>query len=150
MHDLRVLDLSETNVGDDGLAQLLALDNLEDLNLWYTLVTDSGLPHVAHMNNLRRLKLDSLRESVSIALQENLLFGETVAENIRFAVPDASREAIEAAARVACADDFIRDLPDGYDTLLGDRKIRRRSLLERPRPGHRGPPVHGLFPERPR
>ncbi len=72
-------------------------------------------------HDLRSLKLDSLRESVSIALQENLLFGESVAENIRFAVPDASQEAVETAARIACADDFIRDLPDGYDTLLGER-----------------------------
>ena len=47
--------------------------------------------------------------------------GETVRENIRFAVPDASPEAVEAAARVACADDFIRELPDGYDTMLGER-----------------------------
>ena len=56
-------------------------------------------------HDLRTLPLESLRQSVSIALQENLLFGETVAENIRFAVPDAPREAVEAAARVACADD---------------------------------------------
>jgi ABC-type multidrug transport system fused ATPase/permease subunit len=72
-------------------------------------------------HDLRTLTLESLRQSVSIALQENLLFGETVAENIRFAVPDASRESVEAAARVACADEFIRELPGGYDTLLGER-----------------------------
>ncbi|MFP6662254.1 MAG: ABC transporter ATP-binding protein [Myxococcota bacterium] len=71
--------------------------------------------------DLRGIQLESLRASVSIALQENLLFGETVLENIRFAVPGASREAVEAAAHVACADEFIRGLSEGYDTLLGER-----------------------------
>ena len=71
--------------------------------------------------DLRTVKLESLRQSVAIALQENLLFGETVLENIRFAVPNAPREAVEAAARVACADEFIQNLPEGYDTLLGER-----------------------------
>jgi len=71
--------------------------------------------------DLRGIQLESLRASVSIALQENLLFGETVLENIRFAVPGAPREAVEAAARVACADEFIRGLSEGYDTLLGER-----------------------------
>ena len=71
--------------------------------------------------DLRSIKLASLRQSVAIALQENLLFGESILENIRFAVPTASRAAVEAAARVACADEFIRKLPEGYDTLLGER-----------------------------
>ena len=71
--------------------------------------------------DLRAFTLESLRKSVSIALQENLLFGTTIRENIRFAVPDASDEAVRAAARVACADEFIEALPDGYDTLLGER-----------------------------
>ena len=71
--------------------------------------------------DLRTVKLESLRQSVAIALQENLLFGETVLENIRFAVPNAPREAVEAAARVACADEFIQNLPEGYDTMLGER-----------------------------
>nr|MDJ0785765.1 ABC transporter ATP-binding protein [Myxococcota bacterium] len=70
---------------------------------------------------LRDFTIESLRASVSIALQENVLFGETIRENIRFAVPDASDEAVRAAARVACADEFIERLPDGYDTLLGER-----------------------------
>jgi ABC-type multidrug transport system fused ATPase/permease subunit len=72
-------------------------------------------------HDLRTIKLESLRQSVAIALQENLLFGETVLENIRFAVPNAPREAVEAAARVACADEFIQNLPEGYHTLLGER-----------------------------
>jgi len=72
-------------------------------------------------HDLRGLEIESLRRNVAIALQENLLFGTTVRENIRMAVPDASDEAVRAAARVACADVFIEALPDGYDTLLGER-----------------------------
>ncbi len=71
--------------------------------------------------DLRRFTTRSLRDQVSIALQENVLFGDTVRENIRYAVPGASDAAVRAAAEVACADEFIRDLPDGYDTLLGER-----------------------------
>jgi ATP-binding cassette subfamily B protein len=71
--------------------------------------------------DLRELKVDSLRHQVSIALQENVLFGTTVRENIRYAVPDATDAEVREAARVACADAFIEDLPDGYDTLLGER-----------------------------
>jgi ABC-type multidrug transport system fused ATPase/permease subunit len=50
-----------------------------------------------------------------------VLFATTVRENIRYAVPDAADEAVVEAARVACADEFIRELPDGYDALLGER-----------------------------
>lgn len=71
--------------------------------------------------DLRRVRLDSLRSAVSIALQENLLFGATVRENIRYAVPDASDAAVRGAAEVACASEFIEALPQGYDTLLGER-----------------------------
>jgi ATP-binding cassette subfamily B protein len=71
--------------------------------------------------DIRTIKLDSLRANVAIALQENLLFGTTIRENIRYAVPDASDEAVREAARVAAADEFIERLPDGYDTLLGER-----------------------------
>jgi ATP-binding cassette subfamily B protein len=71
--------------------------------------------------DLRRIDLDSLRAGVAVALQENLLFGATVRDNIRYAVPDASDEAVRAAARVACAEGFIEALPEGYDTLLGER-----------------------------
>jgi ABC-type multidrug transport system fused ATPase/permease subunit len=71
--------------------------------------------------DLRRFRVASLRERVSVALQENLLFGTTVRENIRYAVPDADDDAVRRAARVACADEFIEKLPEGYDTLLGER-----------------------------
>ncbi len=71
--------------------------------------------------DLRHIDLDALRGNIAVALQENLLFGASVRENIRYAVPDASDAAVRAAARVACADGFIDALPEGYDTLLGER-----------------------------
>ncbi len=74
--------------------------------------------------DLRSLELESLRANVSIALQENLLFATTVRENIRYAVPAAPDERVREAARVACADEFIRELPEGYDTMLGERGAR--------------------------
>jgi ABC-type multidrug transport system fused ATPase/permease subunit len=71
--------------------------------------------------DLRCFTLASLRNRISIALQENVLFGTTVRENIRFAVPDAGDQQVREAARIACADPFIEKLPTGYDTLLGER-----------------------------
>jgi ABC-type multidrug transport system fused ATPase/permease subunit len=72
-------------------------------------------------HDLRDLRVASLRHQISIALQENVLFGTTVRENIRYAVPDANDAQVREAARVACAEEFIEALPDGYDTLLGER-----------------------------
>jgi len=71
--------------------------------------------------DLRHYTLASLRAQISIALQENLLFGTTVRENIRYAVADATDAAVREAARIAAADRFIERLPQGYDTLLGER-----------------------------
>ena len=71
--------------------------------------------------DIRDLTRQSLRENVSIALQENVLFGTTVAENIRYAVPNASDESVRQAAEIACATAFIEDLPQGFGTQLGER-----------------------------
>jgi len=73
---------------------------------------------------IRSLALESLRASISIVPQETLLFGASVRENIRYGRLDASDAAIEEAARAANADDFIRRLPDGYDTLVGERGVK--------------------------
>jgi ATP-binding cassette subfamily B protein len=62
-----------------------------------------------------------LREAVGYVSQEPLLFHGTVAENVAYASPDASREEIEAAVRAAGAHGFVTDLPDGYDTGVGER-----------------------------
>jgi ABC-type multidrug transport system fused ATPase/permease subunit len=71
--------------------------------------------------DLRQVRLAELRQNVAIALQENVLFGASIRENIRYAVPDADDAAVREAARVACADEFVERLPRGYDTLLGER-----------------------------
>lgn len=71
--------------------------------------------------NVRDMKLDSLRSQVGIVLQDSFLFSDTVMNNIRFGRPDASDAEVLAAAQLAHADDFIRSLPDGYATVLGER-----------------------------
>jgi len=71
--------------------------------------------------DVRRYSIASLRRAVGTALQENLLFGTTIRENVRYAVPDASDAAVREAARVAAADDFIESQEQGYDTPLGER-----------------------------
>jgi ABC-type multidrug transport system fused ATPase/permease subunit len=72
-------------------------------------------------HDLRTLDLDSLRNSVSIALQENILFAMSLGDNIRYVVPHVTDERVRAAAQVACVDDYVDDLPLGLDTMLGDR-----------------------------
>jgi ABC-type multidrug transport system fused ATPase/permease subunit len=69
----------------------------------------------------RSVDLRSLRTEVAFVGDESFLFSASVAENIAYARPEASREAIEAAARRARADEFIRALPDGYETTVGAR-----------------------------
>lgn len=68
----------------------------------------------------RRLAIDDLRRSIGLVFQESFLFSNTIAANIAFGHPHASREAIEEAARIAAAHEFICRLPDGYDTVLGE------------------------------
>jgi ABC-type multidrug transport system fused ATPase/permease subunit len=72
-------------------------------------------------NDLRSIELDGLRENVSIALQENLLFAMSVRDNIRYVSPNADDNHVMEAARVACVEDYIGGLPQGLDTVLGDR-----------------------------
>ena len=74
--------------------------------------------------DLREYRLPDLRNQFAIVLQDPLLFATSLAENIAYARPDAGREAIVAAARAAGAHDFIAALPDGYDTLVGERGTR--------------------------
>ncbi len=70
--------------------------------------------------DLRDLDLDELRRNIGVVFQENFLFSNTVAANIAFGHPTASREQIERAARITAAHDFVSDLPNGYDTVLGE------------------------------
>ncbi|MCC6511483.1 MAG: ATP-binding cassette domain-containing protein, partial [Pirellulaceae bacterium] len=69
----------------------------------------------------RHWTLQSLRAQFGIVLQESAIFAETVHENIALSVPDASREQVVAAAKIAQAHDFITALENGYDTILGER-----------------------------
>jgi len=71
--------------------------------------------------DIRRYRRESLRRQIGLVLQESILFGATIRENIAYGRPDATLAEIEAAARAANADDFIRELDDGYDTLIGER-----------------------------
>lgn len=74
--------------------------------------------------DLRDYRLADLRSQFAIVLQEPVLFSTRIAENIAYARPDAGREEIIAAAQAAHANDFITRLPEGYDTLVGERGMR--------------------------
>ncbi|HEY8483393.1 MAG TPA: ABC transporter ATP-binding protein [Longimicrobiales bacterium] len=71
--------------------------------------------------DLRDLRLSDLRALIGMVTQETILFHDTVRANIAYGLEGVSQEAIEAAARAAHAHDFIMELPDGYDTILGER-----------------------------
>ncbi|BET68635.1 hypothetical protein ASA1KI_35530 [Opitutales bacterium ASA1] len=71
-------------------------------------------------HDVRRLPLDLLRRHVGVVFQESFLFSDTVAANIAFGRPEATREDIVRAAKIAAAHAFVEALPDGYDTVLGE------------------------------
>jgi ATP-binding cassette, subfamily B, bacterial len=73
--------------------------------------------------DIREVDLSSLRHEIAFVADDSFLFSDTVAANIAYANPDASREEIEAAARRAQAHPFITELPNGYDTLVGERGL---------------------------
>jgi ATP-binding cassette subfamily B protein len=74
-------------------------------------------------HDVRRVTLHSLRRQVGAAFEESFLFSDSVAANIAYGRPDATREEIEDAARVAGAHDFVLQLADGYDTRVGERGL---------------------------
>ena len=74
-------------------------------------------------HDLRDVTVHSLREQIGIVPQETLLFSTTVMENIRYGRLDATDDEVIAAAKAANADKFIRDLPDGYKTQIGERGL---------------------------
>jgi ATP-binding cassette subfamily B protein len=71
--------------------------------------------------DLRDLDVDDLRHNIGLVFQESFLFSHTVAANIAFGNPKATQDEIERAARIASAHDFIMELPEGYNTILGER-----------------------------
>jgi ATP-binding cassette, subfamily B, bacterial len=74
--------------------------------------------------DIRSVTLTSLRKQIGIVQQQVLLQNSSVADNIRFGLPSATQEQIESAARAAHAIDFIRNLPDGFNTLIGDQGVK--------------------------
>src|SRR6185503_13713641 len=95
-------------------------------------------------HDLREVDLASLRSHIAMVTQETYLFHETILENLRYGRPEATQEQIEAAARSAQIHDFITGLPNGYQTIVGDRGYRlsggerqrlaiARALLKNPR-----------------
>ena len=94
--------------------------------------------------DVREYDLETLRNNVAVVLQKNLLFSGTIRENLRWGDPNATDEEMEAACRLAQADEFIRSFPDGYDTYIeqggsnvsGGQKQRlciARALLKKPK-----------------
>ena len=71
--------------------------------------------------DIRKAKVRSLRSQIGMVQQDVYLFSDTIAGNIEYGRPGASREEIISAAKLAGADDFIREMPDGYDTYVGER-----------------------------
>ncbi len=94
--------------------------------------------------DVRKYDMETLRNEVAVVLQNNVLFSGSILENLRWGNKEASREECEAACRQACADEFIRKMPDGYDTYIeqggnnvsGGQKQRlciARALLKKPK-----------------
>jgi ATP-binding cassette subfamily B protein len=73
--------------------------------------------------NVKDYHLPSLRKSIAYAMQDVFLYSDTVEGNIAFAVPDASMETVYEAANIADAHEFIADMPEGYDTIVGERGV---------------------------
>ncbi|MFI7363480.1 ABC transporter ATP-binding protein [Streptomyces sp. NPDC050149] len=88
-------------------------------------------------HDVRDLALASLRSRIGYVFEESLLLSDTVRANIAYGVPDATDAQIRAAARIACADEFIERLPQGYDTVVGEQGLtlsggqRQRMALAR-------------------
>ncbi|MBQ03025.1 MAG: ABC transporter permease [Acidobacteria bacterium] len=95
--------------------------------------------------DVRDVTVHSLRQSIGMVTQDTILFDASVVDNIAYAAPGASREAVEAVARAAHAHEFIVDLPDGYETMIGERGQRlsggQRQRLTIARALLKNPPV---------
>lgn len=94
------------------------------VHLLLRLVEPQGGKVVIGPFDVRDYRLQALRSQIGLVAQQVLLFNATIADNIAYGRVDATREAIEAAARAARAHDFIAALPDGYATVVGDQGVR--------------------------
>ena len=106
--------LGGTGSGKSTIAQLLT--RFYELSEEGSKITIGG-------RNIKDIPLHELRHMVGIVLQEPFLYSRTIKENILSANPDATMEAVRAAAKIACIDDTIMNFPDGYDTLVGERGV---------------------------
>lgn len=104
--------LGGTGSGKSTLVQLL--DRLYD--------PDEGTITIGGVD-IRTVQRESLRRKIGLILQEPFLFSKTIGENIALTRPDAPEELLHQAAEIACVDDAIREFPDGYDTLVGERGV---------------------------
>jgi ATP-binding cassette, subfamily B, bacterial MsbA len=95
--------------------------------------------------DIREMRLRELRSLFGIVTQETILFHDTVRANIAYGMDSVPQEQVEAAARAANADDFIREMPQGYDTVLGERGVRlsggQRQRIAIARALLRNPPI---------
>jgi len=95
--------------------------------------------------DLRKVQLATWRAQLGIVTQETILFHDTVRANIAYGTENPSQEAVEAAARAAYAHDFIMEMPDGYDTVIGERGVRlsggQRQRIAIARALFRNPPI---------
>lgn len=73
--------------------------------------------------DIRNLDLQTLRGNIGIAMQDVFLFSDTIEGNIAYGNPDCTFEQVQAAAKIANADEFIREMPEGYDTIIGERGV---------------------------
>jgi ABC-type multidrug transport system fused ATPase/permease subunit len=89
---------------------------------WYYDPNDGRVLVDGH--DLREVDLHSLRQHVAVVLQDTFLFNTTVRDNLRYGNPDATQAELEAAAEAAYAHEFISQLPEGYDTAIGERGVK--------------------------
>jgi ATP-binding cassette subfamily B protein len=105
-------------VGDSGSGKTTALSLIPRFwDVWSGAVTVDG-------HDVRDVSQRSLRRAMAIVQQETFLFNDTVLNNIRYGRPDATQEEVERAATMANAHEFILGLPEGYETVVGERGVR--------------------------
>ena len=104
--------IGATGSGKSSLVNLIC--RFYDVNQGRVLVDDI---------DVRNLNLQTLRGNIGIAMQDVFLFSDTIEENIAYGNPDCTFEQVQAAAKIANADEFIREMPEGYDTIIGERGV---------------------------
>lgn len=104
--------IGATGSGKSSLVNLIC--RFYDVNQGRVLVDDI---------DVRNLSLQTLRGNIGIAMQDVFLFSDTIEGNIAYGNPDCTFEQVQAAAKIANADEFIREMPEGYDTIIGERGV---------------------------